>query len=141
MIFLDTSALVRRFLTDEGPDPIAGKAREGERIILSDLARLEFRSAVSRRRRGGRLSLSQADSLLEEFRIKCPLYDWVPLDHSILDRAGPLVDQHALRSLDAIQLAAAMTAAACSPEPLLFGCLDAHLCAAAAAEGLEVLRA
>lgn len=141
MIYLDTSVFVRRFLTDEGPDPVGGTALRGERMVLSEITRVEFRSVVARRRRGGRLSHAQADRVLEEFRIRSPAYDWIPLDGGVIERATSLVDRHALRSLDALQLAAALVAAEDSPEPLRFGCLDARLNAAARAEGLEILGA
>jgi predicted nucleic acid-binding protein len=141
LIFLDTSALVTRYMSDGGPDLFARRDLSGERVFLSDLARVEFRSAVARRRRAGRLSDRHARRVLEEFEAGDRGYDWVPVDGDVLRRAQVLVDRHALRSLDALQLAGALVAAAGSPEPLRFGCLDARLAAAARAEGLEVLRA
>jgi len=140
VIYLDTSALVPRYLSDEGPDPISGWGRPGEKVLLSVLASVEFRSAIARRRRSGRISAKRAGRILEEFAEESPAYDWVPVNEEVLRRAGALVDRHALRALDALQLAGALAAAAGAPDPLRFGCLDARLRAAAAAEGLEVLR-
>jgi len=141
MIFVDTSALIPRYVDDEGPDPLAGWARPDERILLSELARVEFRSVIARRRTGGRLSPKRAARILEEFEGDGPGYEWLPLAPPVLRRAGILVDRHALRTLDALHLGAALLAVEGAPHSLRFLCLDARLNAAAKAEGLEVLRA
>jgi uncharacterized protein len=141
VIFLDTSALIPRYVDDVGPDPLAGTARTDERVLLSELSRVEFRSVIARRLRSGRLSMKRAERLLAEFAADGPGYEWVPVDREVIRRAGTLVDRHALRSLDALQLGGALFAAKGAPEPLRFLCFDGRLNAAAKAEGLEVLRA
>ncbi|MCX6599391.1 MAG: PIN domain-containing protein, partial [Acidobacteria bacterium] len=54
-------------------------------------------------------------------------------------RARTLLSVHALRAADALQLAAAITAAQGEPQRLPFVCLDDRLRLAAAREGFRVL--
>ena len=139
MIFLDTSLLVRRFVDDEGIDPSAALASPGMPLLVSAIARVEFRSAMSRRRRSGRLDEPGFRRILAAFEEDMADADVVPVDEVVLARAAALVERRPLRSLDAIQLASAQVAAERSPEPLRFGSADARLNAAAKAEGLALL--
>lgn len=137
MTFLDTSLLVRWY---------AGRRGRGRRGIdggvwVSEIARVEFSSAIRRRIREGSLERAAGHRILGDFAKD--LEDWfrVPVDTAVLDRAAVLVERHPLRSLDAIHLASALLAAEGAPERLRFGSSDGDLAAAAEAEGLEVLRA
>lgn len=137
MIFLDTSALVRRYLVDEGEDILRGLAPQP--VALSALAWVEFHSAVARRRRAGALAEAQSRHVLREISSDWGRYEVVPVEDRVLAAAADLVGKHALRSLDAIQLASALVAAEGDPSPLRFGSLDARLNAAAKDEGLALL--
>jgi len=59
----------------------------------------------------------------------------VAIDDELLDRACALVDQHALRGYDAVQLSALLTY---GRDGLTFACFDGQLKAVALAEGYAV---
>ncbi|MFN8376018.1 MAG: type II toxin-antitoxin system VapC family toxin [Anaerolineae bacterium] len=59
----------------------------------------------------------------------------VPVETPIFQAAGNLVNQHKLRTLDAIQLASAIHTQQILGEPMTFVSADVNLLAAAAAEG------
>jgi len=137
MTFLDTSLLVRRFAGRRGRG-IHGI--EGG-ICVSEIARVEFPSAIRRRIRDGTLDLDAGLRALVAFGRDVEACLRVPVDAAVLDRAAVLVERHPLHSLDAIQLASALLAADGVPGRLRFGSVDEGLNAAAEAEGLEILRA
>ena len=139
MIFLDSSLVVRRYLRERDHDLLENRLGKGESVFLSELVRVEFPSAVWRRSRGGSLERERARLVLAEFSSDREQYGFVPVSPGVLDRAAALLERHALRSLDAIQLASAQVAAEGSPEPMRFGSADARLNAAAKAEGLALL--
>ncbi len=137
MTFLDTSLLVRWYAGRRG------RRRQGidGGVWVSEIARVEFSSAIRRRIREGPRERAARQRILGNFAKDLEDRFRVPVDAAVLDRAASLVDRHPLRSLDAIQLASALLAAEGAPEPLRFGSADGDLAAAAAAEGLEVLGA
>jgi uncharacterized protein len=115
LLFADTSALVRAYLPDE---PDHAKLRQvlldgDEPVALSELARVEFASAVSAAGRAGRVAKPQA--FLDRF--DADLGDDGPLTllaldpGTVLPLAYRLVGEHRLRTIDAMHLAVALTAA------------------------------
>lgn len=137
MRFWDTSAIVPLLLEQ----PASGRARE---LLAEDPAMaawwgtpIECWSAAARLRREGRLSAQDeaaVHALLEH------LHDaWVEVlpSEEVRKRALRLLQIHALRSADAVQLAAALTCAG-SPGGAGFVAFDERLRGAARVEGLEV---
>jgi predicted nucleic acid-binding protein len=139
LTFLDTSLLAELYLEGPGRDAVRRTLAVDGRKLVSDLARVEFHSAVVRRRRAGDLREAEARELLALFASKWRLYGVVTVSDSVLERASGVIDRTGLRTLDAIQLASALAAAEGDPEPLRFGSLDARLNSAAKAEGLALL--
>lgn len=139
MIYLDTSWLVKLYVNE--PDSAAARtAVDGQpTLIVSELAYVEFHSVVARRRRDGSLTARAAGRLLADLEDGWPRYVRVPVSRDILTRAAGLLRAHSLRTLDALQLAAAMLVADGSPQTLTFGATDRRLRAAAAAAGLPLL--
>jgi hypothetical protein len=125
--YLDSSAIVklvqregessalRRFLTRRPDTP----------RVVSSLARVEVVRAVSS---GGSRAVARARLVLDR------LHE-LPIDRSLLDRAGLLDVSRALRSLDAIHLASALALGGTLQAVVTY---DAGMAAAAEALGLEV---
>jgi predicted nucleic acid-binding protein len=116
LLYADTSALVRAYFADE-PDHelLRGLLLEGsEPVVTSELARVEFASAVAAAARTGRLS--DVSTVLDRFDADCgddgPL-TLLRLDRELVfDTTYELVGDYRLRTLDAIHLAVALTDAA-----------------------------
>lgn len=123
MIYLDTSAAVKRLLGEEGADRVSEVFRGDVPRVSSKLLAVEAHSVAHRRR----LPSSWMDAFLTGV-------DLVSIDDTIANRAIEL--RSGLRTLDALHLATAITLA-----PLLTGFLsfDDELNAAAARVGLPVL--
>lgn len=104
-VFLETSALLRMLLGEEGGDSVVQRLREADRAIASRLVRVEAERALIR------LSLDHPKhqkKLLEmerELKHFWPKLDFIEVTRQICERAGRIAPGSRLRSLDAIHLA------------------------------------
>ena len=137
--FLDTSSLVKLYdPTEPGVAALLTALSPVTRIVLSELAQVEFVNAFQRKVRRGDLAASQAAAVLDTFRHSQADYDWVALTGPVLLHAAHLLQVHsgaALRSLDAIQLACALAPAS---QAAFFFTHDQRLAAVAQASGLRI---
>ena len=143
--YLDSSALVKRYVTERGTAWIDGlcDAHAGHVIYTVRMSAAEIVAALFRRVRGGSLSLAAAQTEVAQFKLDLSDdYQVVEVTEAVVTTAMRLAEQHALRGYDAIQLAAALgvqvarTNAGLSS--LVFVSADTELNAAATAEGLPV---
>lgn len=139
--FLDTSALVRRYIPEVGSvwlrswiEPVGKHI-----IIVSELTIVELMAALARRQREGSIPTENFIRLRNDFLTHFEKqYSVVALRSDVLHLARDLVTKHPLRTLDAIQLAGAMMAAQAWGRPLLFISADRKMLSIAAAEGFSV---
>jgi len=112
-LFLDTSSLVKLYHEEPGTDLLIAELAKGyDELCLSELAHLEFRSALWKKVRIGELSHDLAKKAISCFEDDSDKFRWVTLDSMIIDSAKDLLMQHGragLRTLDSIQLASALT--------------------------------
>lgn len=113
-LYADTSAVVGAYLADE-PDHLVLAAHlfDGDDPVLTgELTRVEFASAVAAAERSGRLE--RHAGLRERFDVDCADDGPIALIRfdaaEVLPLAHDLVGAHRLRTLDALHLAAALTA-------------------------------
>ncbi|MFI5456931.1 MAG: type II toxin-antitoxin system VapC family toxin [Isosphaerales bacterium] len=138
--FLDTSAVVKRYVQETGTAWIRNLAAPsaGHFIYLAGITEVEVTSALARRRGQPGLSVAQARGALGLFRQDLAQdYRIAEITVPLLQRAALLADLHALRGYDAVQLAAALDVRSQVPA-LILASADADLNTAAAAEGLPV---
>ena len=142
--FLDSSALVKRYLTETGSgwvlalaDPAGGHA-----ISIAELTQVEVAAALAARYRApGGITRAERDAAVGLLARHCAgEYTLVPASRAILDRAVDLTQRHRLRGYDVVHWATALAVeaslrAARLPGPT-FVAADLDLVAAARAEGL-----
>ncbi|MFA9270392.1 MAG: type II toxin-antitoxin system VapC family toxin [Baekduiaceae bacterium] len=140
--FADSSALVTLYSGEPGRD----QARHIPDLAVSDLARVEVTSAFWTKVRTGELPADDAVLLEAWFATdwhgdgrQPPRFAAIPASPAILERAVALVSRHALRALDAVQLASALAARDADPDLGTFLGFDDRLNRAAAAEGFAVV--
>ncbi len=136
-IYLDTSALVKLYLPEQGSDDLDSRLAGRRDLLASDLAVTEVASAIGRRRREGTLSDEAGTRLyrrllenLEEGAFLRARVD--PETHRSAERLL-LMSPLPLRTLDALHLALATQAGAAS-----IVTFDRRLGAAALSFGLSV---
>ena len=138
LVFFDTSALVKRYHQETGSDRVNAiiEARDSV-LIISELSLVEMASALQRKRNRGEIALQAMNDALARFASDI-LSDWVVAGfrRGFIQQARELVLRRGIRTLDALQLTAALAFSGASP---IFVCADARLRQAAAEEGLAVL--
>jgi uncharacterized protein len=138
--FLDTSAVVKRYVQETGTAWIRTLAAPatGNFIYLARITEVEVTSALARRRGQPGLSIAQAVGALGIFRQDFAQdYRIVEITALLLQRAALLADTHALRGYDAVQLAAALEVRLQIPALILVSA-DTELNNAATAEVLPL---
>ena len=143
--FLDSSALVKRYIAERGSawiqsqtDPISGN-----HLYVARITGAEMVAAITRRLRRGETSPEDASAALAAFRADFA-GGYFPLDVSaaMIAQAMGLAERHGLRGYDAVQLAAALElnlrCLAAEAAPPLIITADRELNAAASMEGLIV---
>lgn len=139
--YLDTSALVKLYLEEEGTPRVVDLIRDVEigRIIILEITMLEFRSALRGKERRGEISGFEANSALARLEQQAvSLYRVERLTPTLAAEAARLIDLYPLRTYDAVQLAGCLIARNVMPSPLTFVCADFRLCEAADSEGIVV---
>ncbi len=141
--FLDSSALVKRYVPETGSAWVQGIAAvaTGNLLIIARITWVEVLSALARRQRDGSLSASDVDLIIQRFRFDLNnQYRGVELDRALAESAGQLINQYPLRAYDAIQLASVLriqpTFATATSTSLVFLTADDRLLTIAQAAGL-----
>jgi predicted nucleic acid-binding protein len=141
--FLDTSALVKRYVPERGTDWILSitDPAAGYSLSIAQITWVEVLSALGRRQREGSLSAGELDIIVQKFREDCEnLYRIIDVDPALVESAGQLVIQYPLRAYDAVQLASALRVRDIfAPTPdiqLVFVTADVRLINIAQTEGL-----
>lgn len=109
--FLDTSALLKRYVEEEGSGYIRQLLAHPQLSFhQSFLTPLETTSALYRRHRAGLLSIEELTQILNAYTVHTrDQYVTILHSDSLMIQAAALIGQHPLRTLDAIQLAAALS--------------------------------
>lgn len=112
-LFFDTSALVKYFHAEAGTAQVVTLMDDSaNEIWVSDLARVEFISALHRKFRRGDIDDVQLQETLAAFDLEWAQMNQQPINDAVIQQADQLMRQKAkqydLRALDAIQLASFM---------------------------------
>ena len=138
MKFWDSSTITS-LLIDEAPTAILRALDEKDpQQTVWCLTQVEIASAVARRVREG-LPSDQQEAIRAACTVLSERWQEIGSLEIVRSRALRLLNTHALRAADALQLAAALVASAERPESLPFVCLDDRLRDAARREGFAVL--
>ena len=139
-LYLDTSALVKVYITETGSEMVEDLVARCERISISMVGYAEARAAFARRLRSRDLTEVAYRGCLDQLD-----RDWKDLDRVLVNEplvhiAGHLATRHGLRGFDAIHLASAISAQRKDGDDLVFVSFDRDLAIAAEAEGLALAR-
>lgn len=143
--YLDSSALVKRYVSETGTTWIGGlcAASSGHTLYTVRITGAEIVAALFRRARAGALAVSDAQSAATQFKFDFRnRYQIVEITERLTESAMALAEKYALRGYDSVQLSAALELQAvrmsASLPAITFVCADDQLNAAAAAEGLGI---
>ncbi|HEX2621801.1 MAG TPA: type II toxin-antitoxin system VapC family toxin [Phototrophicaceae bacterium] len=112
-VFVDTSALAKRYLIEIGSDWIQRQVRKttGNTVIIPELTMIEISSLLARHRREQAITVTTESRLRRTFaRHLGTQYTVINFDNQVQRIAKRLTIKHPIRTLDAIQLASALQA-------------------------------
>ena len=144
LFYLDTSALVKRYLAEVGSAWVVALTdpSSGQTIVTAELAQVEAAAAIAARQRApGGITLKERDDAVDLLAVHCTTeYRLAGTNPLMLDRAIQLTQNHRLRGYDAVHLATALIVneqyLAAGLAGLTFVAADNDLVAAAQLEGL-----
>ena len=142
--YLDTSTLVKRYVTSEVgslwiqqiTDPATAPL-----ILMNHIGLVEIAAALARKEREGEITATERQQYLGLFVLDCQSQlHLLPTTDTVLRLAAELTYRQALRAYDAIHLATALQASqllvGAGAMALTFISADGRLCGVAQAEGL-----
>lgn len=112
-VFLDTSSLIKLYHQEEGSDFVMEVlSNDVVEIFLSELAVLEFRAAIWKKIREKEIEEKVAIEVIKCFQNDVNNFQWILLQSDLVESASHLLMKYGirgLRTLDSLQLAAALT--------------------------------
>jgi hypothetical protein len=143
--FLDSSALVKRYIRETGTDWVASLFSPdfGNDCFVAAIAGVEIIAAITRRARSGSLKAADATLVCAQFKQDFQsTYQIIEITEEIISLGMSLAEEKGLRGYDAVQLAAGYAVnALCLTSglpPLIFVSADNELNTAASSVGLIV---
>lgn len=139
MIYLDSSALVKRYVQEEGTDFVKSILAVNELITTSKLTYPKILSALMRKVRAGEIERKTFNGIVDVFD-----KDWdhvlvLDFHNDLLQIVKMLIEKHPLKAADAIHLSSALWLRHSSNADVTFIASDSNLLKAARAEKLEVM--
>ncbi|MBI2095157.1 MAG: type II toxin-antitoxin system VapC family toxin [Candidatus Omnitrophica bacterium] len=104
-MFVDTSSLFKKYAEEPGSDAFEGLLSQATEIAVSPVTWVEMNAAIGRRLRARSLSIKQAEWLSVEAKKDYAYFLQVLWNENLENKAVELVRRHALRTMDAVQLA------------------------------------
>jgi predicted nucleic acid-binding protein len=129
MLYLDASALVKRYVAEEGSKALIGAMGAAEGWAICRVGYVETARAVR---------LAAGKPAVRRLIVDWPSFEVIEVDASLAEHAAELTAAEELRSLDALHLAAALLVAS---DGMTFATWDVRLHRAAQNQGLAVFPA
>ena len=133
-VHFDTSAFTKLLVSEMGSQAAREAWLAARQVSASRLLYVQARAAVATMRRAGRLSAAQdaqAKNDLSNYWQQVTVVEATP---TVIEDAGDLAEQEALRGYDAVHLASALSAGI-----RIMACADVDRMAAARARGMKVV--
>jgi hypothetical protein len=104
-LFFDTSALIKRYISETGSDNVDALFNKADRIFVSAVTKIEAFSTIKRLHKEKAISNEAYQNLIAEIGYDFQHFTVFPLSKFVEDVALSLIDKYQLKTLDSIQLA------------------------------------
>lgn len=138
ILYLDTSALVKRYFREPFSDEVVLRWKEATEIVISSVAYAESLASFYRKKRESGLKEAVIRRIIEAFRLEWKSFIRIEVNEELDSYLDRVIERYPLRGFDAIHLASAVLVREGLPEELLFVCFDQVLARAARKEGFEI---
>ena len=139
MIYLDTSALIKRFVNEKGSALVESLVQGKGAVATAKIAYAEIFAGLTRKLREGNVSKPQYALACRQFERDWHAYVRVGLEDDILLLARDLIQRRPLRGYDAVHLASALRLKTALGKEITFAAADEQLLNASEAEKLQFL--
>lgn len=138
ILYCDTSALIKRYVEEEGTDTVDSLWSASLDIATSMVAFAETVAAFSRKLREGVLTEKEFAETLRMFKTDFDSFILISVTTALNATIERLVNRYPLRGFDAIHLSSALMFSNSGSVPMQFACYDRTLNEAALGEGLAI---
>lgn len=108
IVYLDASALVKRYVQELGTPEVAQLITKAEAVGTSIISRAETAAALAKAQRLNALTQEDAEQAVSRLRQEWPDLIRVQVTESVVIRADQAAWAHGLRGFDAVHLASAL---------------------------------
>jgi len=139
MIYLDSSALVKRYLEEAGSNTVRSVITSADAIATSKLSFPEMLSAFMRKRRAGEIGSKSLYAVIHKFETDWYRFFIIEFHDELLPKVKALIEKHLLKPADAVHLSSALWLKETTRGDLTFVTSDSNILKAAQEENLHVL--
>jgi predicted nucleic acid-binding protein len=139
ILYLDTSALVKKYFKEFGSNDVIAKWKEAMGVVTSAVTYAETMASIHRKKREAELPKDIFDRITDSFQNDWAGFFCLEVTNDLNGIIDKLLLQHPLRGFDVIHLSSALFINQNVDEEFLFACFDEKLNHAAKAEGLDTL--
>ncbi len=107
-LFLDSSALAKRFITEKGTETVIEKCSTADEIAVSVLCIPEVISACNRLIREDKLTVEQYEWIKQELKSDIEQLTVVDLVQEVIQTSIECLEKGSIRTLDALHIASAV---------------------------------
>ena len=137
ILYLDTSALVKRYFEEPYTEAVITKWREAKEIVTSSAAYAESMAVFYRKQREAAIDDALIEQIVSDLRTDWSSFIRIQVNDELNEYIDKAIASYPLRGFDAIHLASAMIMHEKFQADLLFSCFDQKLSQAAQAEGIR----
>ena len=136
IVYLDASALVKRYVAEAGSTAVGKLIDQAEALGTSVISRAEVSAAFAKAVRMKFVTRDAAALVMKQFSADWPHFIRLQLNETLVARAASLAWEQGLRGYDAVHLATALVWQETLREPVLVATFDRQLWQGAQAAGL-----
>ncbi len=139
ILYLDASALVKRYIQEKGSEQVGAWVNTAEMALTSLITRVEVPAAIARAGRMKLISPKEVLVALRQFQSDWDSYQRLPITENTVRRGDVLACEHNLRGYDATHLACALIWQETLGMPVTLATFDSQLARAAMEVEMEIL--
>lgn len=108
VIFIDTSSLIKRYVSETGSDIVDSLFNDENEICISPVSAIEMRSALGRKLRDGSIDSETYQKARDLWSEEYVNFIKIPFNDSLVIKAIKEVEDRGVKTLDSIQIGSAL---------------------------------
>lgn len=112
VIFIDSSSLLKHYVEEEGSQEVDRIFGSGETICISPITTIEIHAALKRKNEDGSIDRDTYKKACDFWLQDYTNFVIVPFGDELINRTISIIDERAVKTLDAIQVASALLSGA-----------------------------